>query len=944
MIRIKVGLFLAALILMVGLIMFIPLFSSNSRLGKWATATFRPPLRSDNVNETLKLNRLLANPLVVILIIVTADIAAFYLFNFAINTLKSLPALLKLSLSGEAVDLNNYINPSSWQMHLAGASYLVKALYGAFFIGMIATDLRMAYMIRLSYSDMAINKGNSGTARWTTLKEVMRQYKEIDMYPVKHDEPTWFKGRGGVPVMRWRNKLYIDTQLTNNLFLGATRSGKGELFVFALIDIFSRALKQTLRPSMIIFDPKIELYKSSVYIKTLEKRGYIVDLINLDNPMKSAGYNPLAIIADYYKRGKVDEAQQLTKSFAFGIFNNSSAASTDPIWPTTATDLWTAMIIAVVSDCIEADSILNADRVRRYNELRQRFDQLPEENYTEKEIDERREIFAEFYRNLGEGEDYLDEATSCELRDSGIFIPDYIVDYDEDGVYQEIPIEYKEIYPNEKNINCFSVLSFFRELVGTYSESTGKEAEAGAKKAETALDDYFNARSEKNPLDFANALYSEIKEAGDRTKGSVYITMQSALSIFMQENIARLTAESDIDIASIGFDKEHPHAIFISIPTEDKANHFLALTFVTQVFQHLWKLSKEGANKLDREVQFILDEFGNMPVFDNFDGMVTNCLGAGMAFNIFIQSYNQLHSKYEMDMDTIKDNFANQFYILAVGQESKNEFSEQLGNKTVIDVQRSGTLLSMQKNLMENTKERPLLYPEEIGRLREGETALIRASKRTDRAGASIESFPLLCEYQDNMYFWWYIIVFVQKIILKRILGRDKMKDRDTGEDLTISQEYRYWISQKKRWLGTAFLYRWQYATKAFPNPTSINFNEVFTDGGREKIDYVSRVVDINEVLRKIGIERDEPMPLYSSNEKPVCALASGVQSQYTNLCASYLGPDFKEKIGLSDDMTVGEVLQRIDEYIEEDPRNDLNKSRIITEDFMGKLVAAIRK
>ena len=69
------------------------------------------------------------------------------------------------------------------------------------------------------------------------------------------------------------------------------------------------------------------------------------------------------------------------------------------------------------------------------------------------------------------------------------------------------------------------------------------------------------------------------------------------------------------------------------------------------------------SGKLERNVRFILDEFGNMPVLDNFGGMVTNCLGVGFSFDIFIQSYNQLHTNYEMEMDTIKDNFANQMCI-----------------------------------------------------------------------------------------------------------------------------------------------------------------------------------------------------------------------------------------------------------------------------------------
>lgn len=550
----------------------------------------------------------------------------------------------------------------------------------------------------------------------------------------------------------------------------------------------------------------------------------------------------------------------------------------------------------------------------------------------------RRELFAEVYLSLQPGEDFLDEDLVTRYNEIGIpeYIPDYIVEKI-NGQCRRVEIEYEEIYPNEKNINCFSALNFFKELVDTNSASAGEDMRAGAKKADTALDDYFNARED---LDYAKALYAAIKSAGDRTKGSVYINMQSALSIFMQDNIARLTAESNIDIAGIGFNREHPTAVFIGLPTEDKANHFLALNFVTQVFQYLWKISKEGSNKLDREVQFILDEFGNMPVMDNFDGMVTNCLGAGMAFNIFIQSYNQLHSKYEMDMDTIKDNFANQFYILAVGKESANEFSEQLGNKTVIDVQRSGTVLSMKKNLMENNKERPLKFPSELQSFREGETALIRASKRTDRAGAGIRSFPILDEYQDQIYPWWYLYVFWKKIICKRLIRKDLMRDRDTGHDLTIRQEFQYWISYEKRRQGTAFLYRWQYATDAFPNPTDINFNEVFAEQGREHINYQSRVMDVRRVKRALGIDVDHEEPV-SPSVRRIKDLDSGSKAKYINWCSAGLGVDFRERLRISEDMTASEVSRIISTYVEEEMSEE-ERFRLQSSDFIGNLNSII--
>ena len=660
------------------------------RLKRYISLNYRGTLKSDNINDTMKLNRFLANPLNVLLFIIVMDILAIFVFSFVINALSHFGDMIK-----DPVNIKSYINWTLIFPSITGRSYLTKMCYAFFLFLLIVIDIKQAYTLRVSYSGEDINKGTAGTSRWTTINEAIDEYKEIEMNPStytledakegidyevnrngdfipinkelpeeggsyidkivldqetvkkKVKTPNWYLGAGGVPVIRWRDKLYIDSQLTNNLVLGTTRSGKGEMFVVPLIDLLSRAYAMANRPSMIIFDPKLELYKGSKH--TLEARGYITRLLNLDNPKKSAGYNPLSIIAEFYADGKRDEAQQLAKSFAFSIFN--SDRNQEAIWRNTSTDLFTALIIAVVSDCIRDDDKLNSERRKRLKVGKEIFEDIDDK-------EEARKVFYNALKNLPESE--------------------YILSGDEIDFAIPPEYEFEPIYPNRKNINCFSVINFFRELCDVNSESIGQDPEAGAKKAETALDDYFNNRP---PLDFAAGLYASIKSAGDRTKGSIYVNMQSALTIFSMDSIARMTAESNINFKEIGFGKK-PVAIFLGLPTEDKSNHFLALNFVTQVFQYLFKVAKAGNGKLERNVRFILDEFGNMPVLDNFGGMVTNCLGVGFSFDIFIQSYNQLHTNYEMEMDTIKDNFANQFYIMALGNETANEFSEQLGNKT----------------------------------------------------------------------------------------------------------------------------------------------------------------------------------------------------------------------------------------------------------------------
>lgn len=876
------------------------------RLKKYISLNYRGTLKSDNINDTMKLNRFLANPLNVLLFIIVMDILAIFVFSFVINALSHFGDMIK-----DPVNMKNYINWTLIFPSITGRSYLTKMCYAFFLFLLIVIDIKQAYTLRVSYSGEDINKGTAGTSRWTTINEAIDEYKEIEMNPStytledakegidyevnrngdfipinkelpeeggsyidkivldqetvkkKVKTPNWYLGAGGVPVIRWRDKLYIDSQLTNNLFLGTTRSGKGEMFVFPLIDLLSRAYAMANRPSMIIFDPKLELYKGSKH--TLEARGYITRLLNLDNPKKSAGYNPLSIIAEFYADGKRDEAQQLAKSFAFSIFN--SDRNQEAIWRNTSTDLFTALIIAVVSDCIRDDDKLNSERRKRLKVGKEIFEDIDDK-------EEARKVFYNALKNLPESEDIL----------SG------------DKIDFAIPPEYEfePIYPNRKNINCFSVINFFRELCDVNSESIGQDPEAGAKKAETALDDYFNNRP---PLDFAAGLYASIKSAGDRTKGSIYVNMQSALTIFSMDSIARMTAESNINFKEIGFGKK-PVAIFLGLPTEDKSNHFLALNFVTQVFQYLFKVAKAGNGKLERNVRFILDEFGNMPVLDNFGGMVTNCLGVGFSFDIFIQSYNQLHTNYEMEMDTIKDNFANQFYIMALGNETANEFSEQLGNKTVIELQRTGTRFGRNKTFMESSKERPLLFPKELKEFRQGEYAMIRGAKRTDLAGAGIKHYPILGEYMDN-------ISFVKKLQIRSMVKKRRkadgaMRNRDTGEPLSYRQELNYELSEAARRSGTAFLFRYQYATDDFPNPNEIYLDQICIES-RERVNYTEYVYDPNIALGK-------KENAHSGAKKKVLSELSDYYSLETVLYACF-GDNYEDELGLNANTNVEQAM-----------------------------------
>lgn len=64
------------------------------------------------------------------------------------------------------------------------------------------------------------------------------------------------------------------------------------------------------------------------------------------------------------------------------------------------------------------------------------------------------------------------------------------------------------------------------------------------------------------------------------------------------------------------------------IPDYDPASHIVPSIFVGQLYFTLAKYAtSRPSGKLERQVVFMLDEFGSMPTIDNMAGNMTVCLG-----------------------------------------------------------------------------------------------------------------------------------------------------------------------------------------------------------------------------------------------------------------------------------------------------------------------------
>ena len=536
-------------------------------------------------------------------------------------------------------------------------------------IVMLLVDGIFLYKVKVSWSEEHFNLGQKGTARFTTTEEIKEQYKSIE--PLE----TGYPGSPGILIARHGQKFYVDDSVVSNLILGITRSGKGEVFVKTSLEIYSRAEKQ---PSLIINDPKLELYK--VFAKILEQRGYEVHLLNASNPKLSMGFNPVSVALKFYKQRDYDTAEQVVNSLAYSYFDVEKAKGDMVYFVSAAAALFAAMILASMEDAIFSDQIENAERYRKWCNL-------PQEEQN-----------AHPFRN----------------RDD-----------------------------NEKTINLYSMVINFGQMVTTPVDKNGNR---------TLLDVYFESRP---ATDRARLKYLGVQVAPGKTKSGVFSEMLREIDIFTLNNVAKMTAESTLDFTEIGFG-EKPIAVFLSTPSYDASLYKLPTIFIRQMYYVLGKRCDDGKGKCDRQVKVILDEAGNMPSIELMKIMTTMGLGQNISFDIYLQNYEQLEEQYGKEIaQTIRGNCANHFYLQTNSEETAESFSGMLGNRSVVDVQRAGAKLSLQKYYTESIGQEPLLDKNKLMELREGEVVIFRRSKRRDLHGNKVKPRPIFNSIEEGRELWY---------------------------------------------------------------------------------------------------------------------------------------------------------------------------------------------
>jgi type IV secretion system protein VirD4 len=104
---------------------------------------------------------------------------------------------------------------------------------------------------------------------------------------------------------------------------------------------------------------------------------------------------------------------------------------------------------------------------------------------------------------------------------------------------------------------------------------------------------------------------------------------------------------------------------------------------VSQLYELLVRQSDQRGGRLERRVNFVLDEFGNFTKLNDFTNKLTVAGGRGVRFNLFLQSFEQLTQKYDKETAAIvKSNCQTWIYLQADDRETLQEVCDKLGKYT----------------------------------------------------------------------------------------------------------------------------------------------------------------------------------------------------------------------------------------------------------------------
>lgn len=175
-----------------------------------------------------------------------------------------------------------------------------------------------------------------------------------------------------------------------------------------------------------------------------------------------------------------------------------------------------------------------------------------------------------------------------------------------------------------------------------------------------------------------------IIEQASNTRKCICSSFVAKMNKFRDTSVRKITCANTFEISELD-DSDKPTVIFLSYKDEESLHYDVISMFLTNLYTELIATARKKRSKLDRPFYFMLDEFGNLPKFKDFDKVISACGGRNIWFLLILQSYAQLYNIYEKNIaEIIKDNLNTHIFFGTNNPQTKREFSEECGKKTII--------------------------------------------------------------------------------------------------------------------------------------------------------------------------------------------------------------------------------------------------------------------
>ena len=227
------------------------------------------------------------------------------------------------------------------------------------------------------------------------------------------------------------------------------------------------------------------------------------------------------------------------------------------------------------------------------------------------------------------------------------------------------------------------------------------------------LDILFDRLETKDPEHIAVKYYRDYHSGSAKTLKSIQITLASRLEKFNLQSLSSLTITDELELSTLG---EKKTALFALIPDNDTSFNFIVSILYTQLFQQLfYTADHKYKGRLPVHVHFVMDEFANVSLPDDFDKILSVMRSREVSVSIILQNLAQLKALFEKQWESIVGN-CDEFLYLGGNEQSTHKYVSELLGKETIDMNIYGKSTGHSGSYSTNYQigGRELMTPDEV--------------------------------------------------------------------------------------------------------------------------------------------------------------------------------------------------------------------------------------